>query len=447
MKSQNWDSIRGGVFPYQLQGLFVDSVHDQLIVSSRLFHKVGSLPARGICSWNGSYWDSLQGGINTDDITLNPNNPHGTAYCGLPYNGKLLVGGIFNSIGGVNATSLATWDGTAWDSLPVRAFKFYGDAAAVYGMYRYNNLIYLYGVFDTIAGQPAKSLATWDGVSFQPVNLPLTWARIFSMTVYKNQLYIAGNFANDTSNTKDDILRFDGTNWTDVGGGIKGGISNLNALIEYNDTLFVGGWIFKSDGNAGDLVMKWDGSQWHDAGFDGASEGYVDKFLILHNKLWALGGYNVGAYMPAYCAASYDGTKWCALKDSLDNSITSATIYHDTIYVAGGFHSAGGDSSIAFIAKLKDPDLYRGCNATGINEIATSNTIKLFPNPATSFIIITDEQNELQGSTVEISNGIGQVVLKQDYAQQLDVSGLSPGCYFLSIRAPGRQHHAKFIKQ
>ncbi len=99
MKSQNWDSIKGGIFAKQIERVLFDSVHNKLIVSSKFVNHVGNLSVRGICSWDGAKWDSLAGGINTHDKFLNPNSPTGMALACVPLNGKLLVGGMFLSIG------------------------------------------------------------------------------------------------------------------------------------------------------------------------------------------------------------------------------------------------------------------------------------------------------------------------------------------------------------
>jgi hypothetical protein len=71
MQSQNFGIVSPVKFQWYLESVFVDSIHNELIVSSKFFHKVSKMPARGICSWNGLQWDSLAGGINTHDKTLN----------------------------------------------------------------------------------------------------------------------------------------------------------------------------------------------------------------------------------------------------------------------------------------------------------------------------------------------------------------------------------------
>jgi hypothetical protein len=73
--------------------------------------------------------------------------------------------------------------------------------------------------------------------------------------------------------------------------------------------------------------------------------------------------------------------------------------------------------------------------------IATKSTGKLavYPNPVTNILTI---ETELVGN-LQIFNLLGQQVLTGKTAQQLDVSALPKGTYFLKIG----EEQAKFVKQ
>ncbi len=450
IESQNWDSISKGKFSFQLERVLFDSVHNELIVSSKFLRNVNTKYVRGICRWNGLRWDSLKGGINThDQLNVNPN---GVAYDCIPYNGKLLVGGMFQSMGGVNATSLALWDGTTWDSLPKRAFRFTDDPTQVDGFLKKGNLLYIIGSFDTIAGQPAKGLATWDGTNFNAVPLPIGpgFNNISSIIEYQNEIYIAGDgFLVGANNNARDVFKFNGTSWVSTtGNGVLGGYSGVADLEVYNNELYACGHFTKTDGNAGDHIMKWNGTVWKDAGFkDQPSFVSIIKMLVYHNKLWVFGGFNEVAGSFTSNVAVYDGVNWCGLKDTLDNKITSATVYNDTIYIGGGFWKVNSDS-MKFIAKLKNPTFFNSCVNVSIHELSNNNQVSIYPNPANSALNITDEQNELQNSTIEITNSIGQMILSALFNNSIDVSSLSGGCYFLHITTSDKRIlHSKFIKE
>lgn len=446
-KSQNWDTVPGGHFSKQLESVLYDSVYNELLVSSKFMTHVGNINARGICSWNGTKWDSLTGGINTHDNVFNPFSAHGVVLTSMSYNNRLLVGGFFSSIGYVNTTGFAIWDGVKWDSLPKRAFRD-GKSVVVSNFLKKGNLIYFTGRFDTIVGQPTNGIATWDGVDFNPILLPVdpNYQGITSIVEFQNEIYIAGGMF---VGGKGDVLKYNGSNWVSTtGGGFLGPYAGARQLIVYNNELYAAGYFEMANGNSGNNVIKWDGNQWHDVGF-GTEGSYIaiNKLLVYHNKLWVFGGFNQVANLFTSNVAVFDGTTWCGLKDTLDNVIVSAAIYKDTIYVGGGFWKANSDS-VPYFAKLSDANLYHQCvNVVGVNEYKNNDKIIVSPNPTTSMINITDEQNQFQNANIEIRNYLGQVVFTSPFTAQIDLQNLSAGMYFLTVQNRERKQTIKIIKE
>jgi len=74
-------------------------------------------------------------------------------------------------------------------------------------------------------------------------------------------------------------------------------------------------------------------------------------------------------------------------------------------------------------------------------------TFALYPNPTNSIINIIDESNQLQNATIQIQNNLGQVVFKTSFKEQIDISHLSSGMYFLSIEDKGIKTTRKFVKE
>ncbi len=453
--AQNWAPVSNKIVGGALETVLYDSIHNEIIVSDNQFINVGSLPTRGIARWNGTRWDSLAGGINTHDIQLNPNNPNGEVLCGIPYNGKFLVGGYFYSIGGKNIKSLAFWDGVKWDSLSTSTNGFNspgGGPPLVFALFKDGNKLYIAGGFDSIANKYCTGLATYDGTTFSPIVLPVPIASflyILDVKKYKNEIYACGRFYDTSGDTLGHILRYNGVNWYSVGGGIHGSICDVRTMAIYNNELYVGGYFKKSAGNAGECLMKWDGSQWNDVGFGSQPNfGTVHRLVVHQNKLWAFGSFSFASYMYSTSAAVFDGTKWCAPQDTLNNFIYGAAIFNDSIYVGGNFTKSGGDTNVKYIAKLKDPNLYKSCNGVGIEEIEKNNAIAIYPNPTLNNLNISIEQYFKEGTKIEIVNILGQTILLFPYKNEIDVSSISNGSYILKIiTTDGGTYHSKFIKQ
>ncbi len=97
-------------------------------------------------------------------------------------------------------------------------------------------------------------------------------------------------------------------------------------------------------------------------------------------------------------------------------------------------------SQDAFVYKIN-----QGCSI-GINENNALKNINFYPNPVLSFLNISSEQNNFQKSNIEITNYLGQTVLKTPFKNQLDVSSLSPGYYFIKINSDEKNYYSKFVK-
>ena len=95
-----------------------------------------------------------------------------------------------------------------------------------------------------------------------------------------------------------------------------------------------------------------------------------------------------------------------------------------------------------------------GGGAVGIQE-QSSNTIiqlDLYPNPATSTITIQFSEAIKETTSIEIKNMLGQTIKNLQLQtgsqqQEIDVSGLSNGLYFVQCQSKGILISKKFVKQ
>ncbi|MEX0967731.1 MAG: hypothetical protein WD077_10875 [Bacteroidia bacterium] len=215
--------------------------------------------------------------------------------------GRLYIGGDFREVEGKGANGLIWYDGRNWDTLltPLIGFdisaitRYKGElyVAGGYGLAKYDgntwtilgdwvgntfnflevidDTLYVAGLFDSIAGIQANGAARFDGTKWEDLTKSLPIQRysdlwIFDICKYKNQLYLAGNF--DFPNGLEEVMRWDGTEWKDVGGGLKGGDS-LNTIIAYQDEIYIGGWFYEEGGqNPGRFMQRWDGERWKSVG-------------------------------------------------------------------------------------------------------------------------------------------------------------------------------------
>lgn len=86
----------------------------------------------------------------------------------------------------------------------------------------------------------------------------------------------------------------------------------------------------------------------------------------------------------------------------------------------------------------------------GLNvaELKEDFFIAAYPNPVADFLHFKLEQIELDNSVIEISNVLGQVVLKLPFTNEIDVSHLTSGYYLLRVKTfTDKLFYSKFIKE
>jgi hypothetical protein len=133
-----------------------------------------------IASWNGSAWDALgaSGGANAHvrDLVVDSN-------------GDLIIVGDFTSIGGVSATGVAKWDGSAFTALSTGTTN--GDVVAAY--ITSAGELFVTGDFTTIDGVSANYIAAWNGATFEPLDSGLQ-SNGDDLTEWRGFLVVAGIF-------------------------------------------------------------------------------------------------------------------------------------------------------------------------------------------------------------------------------------------------------------
>jgi hypothetical protein len=75
---------------------------------------------------------------------------------------------------------------------------------------------------------------------------------------------------------------------------------------------------------------------------------------------------------------------------------------------------------------------------TGIRDLGISSSISLYPNPVNSELTVKIGDSEFAGSTIQILNTLGQVVMENQFnstqnSMVLDLSNLSQGMYFFQL--------------
>jgi streptogramin lyase len=86
--------------------------------------------------------------------------------------------------------------------------------------------------------------------------------------------------------------------------------------------------------------------------------------------------------------------------------------------------------------------------ALGVNNLFDQQQISIYPNPALNILLINSEGVEFEKASIEITNMLGQTVLKQSFTKTIDISKLNSGCYQLRIsNSDNSSYRTKFLKE
>jgi hypothetical protein len=231
-----WDPATGAVTPLggtngEVRALV--SLGNGILIAAGAFSAVGGVAASNIAQWNGSAWSPLGAGCNGEVRVL----------AALP-NGDVVAGGAFVAAGGAPASGVARWDGSAWSPLGA------GIGVDV------NALAVLPSGEVVAAGESVFSggiqgcpVARWNGVTWLPLGASLQsglGARVAALVAMPGGDVIAGgSFRSAGSGTSYLAQWSAATNtWSGLGGGYE-----VHSLRLVGSIVLIGqAWLFGSLG-------------------------------------------------------------------------------------------------------------------------------------------------------------------------------------------------------
>lgn len=130
--------------------------------------------------------------------------------------------------------------------------------------------IYGGGTFSVIGGTVANNIAEWDGTQWSPLGVGIHQAIVRRLLIFDDgtgkQLYAGGTFPTSVGNIAAGLIRWDGSQWTDVGG-FDGTVYDMEIWDDGSGpALFVGGRNQTVNGSPLGNVAKWDGQNWTTVG-------------------------------------------------------------------------------------------------------------------------------------------------------------------------------------
>ena len=312
------------------------------------FSVAGNAIANHVALWTGSVWASLGEGVNDQVLAL-----------AVDGRGHLYAGGAFTQAGGQPASHIARWDGQQWETLG-GGVDGYVNAIVVDGA----GNVYVGGIFYKAGGVDVNCVAKWDGVSWSALSggvgigtLKYGWVNAFAVDRF-GFVYAGGGFSADGGPmTANIIARWDGSQWTALGGGIQGTPyynAYVNAIAtDSRGNLYVGGRFSTAGGVPALNLARWNGETWSAVagGIGSSNEKFpatVNSIIVDGGMVYVGGDFDLAGGLPISGIAKWDGVSWNDLQGGVWQDITTAPILamdidrDGKIIVGGEFTLAGG---------------------------------------------------------------------------------------------------------
>jgi len=417
--SQHWQGLNLNL-SYPPSCFFTDTLTDKLFIGGG-FKYANNIVTNQILTWDG---------LNFQPIGSNLAHNIGSAqmYAITRFNQYIYLA--------TGSPFLPRWDGSQWDTLGL--FN-----ESIISLCVNNNELYVGGYFTEVNGISTNCVAKWDGSQWHSLNYPYYNENcVRSIAMYKGELYIGGDICDSTGYSVC-VARYDGANWHRLGNGLKGFYAGVSKMVVYKGELYIAGSFSKTDyaGNPGNYIAKWDGSNWSDVGGGvmgiGGGNGQIFDLEIYHDELYAVGDFSYAGGVHAQYIAKWNGTNWCGLGSIFENTIGCLGVYQDMLYIGGGFLKIDGDS-IRYLAKWTGGSYVDTCSApSGIEEISNSlDELNVYPNPFSSYTILKSSK-PLQNATLSIYDVLGKEIKTLQNLNGTEIiinrEGLKSGMYFYDL--------------
>lgn len=213
--------------------------------------------------WNGSSWSFPGGGIKRNFVSAFTN-----------YNGSLILGGDFDSVGSTRALCVTGWSGGGFTAFGL------GINGPVFSLGTYGTYLLASGTFSTAGTNHAERIAKWNGSQWDSVGRGITEGEmVLSFYNYQGYLIAGGRFNSIDYVTAHNIAKWNGTSWSPIGQGLGGYLSSVWSMCTYNNKLTAAGYFDTSGSVTVNNIAYWD----HPIGIQNSSEEIPLNYDLYQN--------------------------------------------------------------------------------------------------------------------------------------------------------------------
>lgn len=220
--AQNWAPVAS------FNGYTKIAYHDELnneLYFCGYFKVVNGEPMYQVTKWGGNTFSEIGCGIVHDCMNLPVANLFVDVNDVIIFHDTIYATGGFTTINGQISNSIVRFNGSNWEPVGEGLIDNDGYRGVGHRLKIINDELYVCGQFSFCNGIPANSVAKYNGYSWSSVfdvpQIDTQTSPIKDIEYYKGEWYLGGNFSDAENNSGPikDLIRFNGSEWTDVGGG------------------------------------------------------------------------------------------------------------------------------------------------------------------------------------------------------------------------------------
>lgn len=258
----------------------------------------------------------------------------------------VFVGGDFINAGGNAVNHIAIWDTVTK--------KWRGMGGGVNGSVKAiaidGEMVYVAGSFTTAGVISANNIARWDTINkiWEAMGSGVS-GTVNSVTYSGNRIYIGGSFTTTAGSppiTLNNVAKYDTTShiWSSMASGINGTVASVLAS---GSGTFVGGYFITAGDVGANNIAKWFGTSWTNLG-TGVTGGTVMAMAEGPNGTYVGGNFNIAGGKQAKYIALWNGSNLNCLGsndllgDEYASCVRAIAINNNEIFIGGVITGAGG---------------------------------------------------------------------------------------------------------
>ncbi len=326
----SWSKLGSGMNSYVFTLKFDNSGN---LYAGGSFTQIGGLIAKRIAKWNGVSWSALGTGMDNTVRAIE-----------FDASGNIFAGGAFETADGNTVNHLARWNGSTWVAVGT------GTNDDVRALLRNGSDIYIGGNFTTANGSYAPHLAKWNGSSLTSFGSNFN-NNIYSLNFSQSgDLIAAGTFTLIDNSPFSNIAIYSGSSWLRFGS-LDNALNDRGYAVVYdsiNNVTYIGGEFTSAGGTVVNQIVKWDGNNFTTLG-TGFNGTIYDLIVDNSGNLYAGGDFTTASGVSANRIAKWNGLSWSALGSGMNDAVYGLYIDNfGNLYAGGKFTTAGGNTANYF---------------------------------------------------------------------------------------------------